>query len=40
MRYAGAECQRVHMMIQREDISAHILRAFAVGEVTADGMRI
>ena len=40
MRYARAERQRIHMVIQRENLPAHALCAFAVGKVAAHGVRI
>lgn len=40
MRYARAESQRIHMVIQRENLPTHALCAFAVSEVAAHGMRV
>ena len=38
MRNARAQHQRVHAMIQSENVAAHGLRAFAVGQIAADGV--
>lgn len=40
MRNARAQHQRVHAMIQGENVAAHGLRAFAVGQIAADGVRV